>query len=97
MCLSDLGPVSSVDEVAGTAQIDLAGRTARVSLAPLLLDGLQVAPGDWLLVHTGLAVELLDAEAAAEIVASRAELLPSGEVPTHELRAELRGELRHEP
>jgi hydrogenase expression/formation protein HypC len=84
MCLSDLGPVLSIDGVAGIAEVDLAGRTAKVSLAPLVLDGTQVAPGDWLLVHTGLAVELLDAADAAEIVASRSELSRIEEGLTHE-------------
>lgn len=76
MCLSDVGPVLSVDDGTGFAEVGLAGRTIAVSLAPLLLEGVEVAPGDWLLVHTGLAVELLDAADAAEIVASRAELAP---------------------
>ncbi len=74
MCLSDLGPVLSVDATRGTAEVDLAGRHRQVSLAPLVLDGASVAPGDWLLVHTGLAVEVLDAVEAAVIVANREEL-----------------------
>lgn len=84
MCLSDLGPVLSIDDEAGTAEVDLAGRTSKVSLAPLVLDGTQVEPGDWLLVHTGLAVELLDAADAAEIAASRLELSHIEEGLTHE-------------
>jgi hydrogenase assembly chaperone HypC/HupF len=84
MCLSDLGTVLSVDDGSGTAEVDLAGRTAEVSLAPLVLDGTKVAKGDWLLVHTGLAVELLDAAEAAEIIASREEFSRAEEDLTHE-------------
>lgn len=79
MCLSDVGPVLRVDAFAGTAEVDLAGRSMKVSLAPLVLDGLQVTPGDWLVVHTGLAVELLDATEAARILATRAEMVEVGE------------------
>jgi hydrogenase maturation factor len=35
----------------------------------LTLDGRTVEPGEWLLVHTGLAVETLDPGDAAELVA----------------------------
>lgn len=84
MCLSELGPVLSIDDGTGTAEVDLAGRTSKVSLAPLVLDGTRVAPGDWLLVHTGLAVELLDAAEAAEIMANREELSRTEEDLTHE-------------
>ena len=71
MCLADLGAVVRVDAAAGSAEVDLAGRTRTVSLAPLLLDGRAVAPGDWLLVHTGLAIEVLDETDAAEIATAR--------------------------
>ena len=79
MCLADLGPVLSVDTVAGTAEVDLAGRTKVVSLAPLVWDGRSVVAGDWLVVHTGLAVEIMDQTAAAEVVASRNEMLNTGD------------------
>jgi hydrogenase assembly chaperone HypC/HupF len=74
MCLADLGPVLDVDLRAGTAQVDLAGVVREVSLAPLVLDGRAVAAGDWVVVHTGLAVELMDEAAAAEVVAARRDL-----------------------
>ena len=56
MCLADLGPVLAVDEAAGTAEVDLGGVRRSVSLAPLVLDGRPVVPGEWVVVHTGLAV-----------------------------------------
>ena len=71
MCLADLGPVLDVDLRAGTAQVDLAGVVREVSVAPLVLDGRAVVAGDWVVVHTGLAVELMDEAAAAEVVAAR--------------------------
>ena len=75
MCLADLGPVLSVDD--GRWQRPRwtwrVGRKV-VSLAPLVLDGHPVEPGDWLVVHTGLAVELLDETAAADVVAAREEM-----------------------
>jgi hydrogenase assembly chaperone HypC/HupF len=74
MCLADLGPVLDVDLRAGTARVDLAGVVREVSLAPLVLDGRAVAAGDWVVVHTGLAVELMDEAAAAEVVAARRDL-----------------------
>lgn len=59
MCLSDAGPVVALD---GTdALVELAGGRRRVSLAPLVLDGDRVAAGDWVLIHTGFAVAVLDA------------------------------------
>lgn len=84
MCLSDLGPVLGIDADTGTAEVDLAGRVTRVSLAPLVLEGTAVAPGDWLLVHTGLAVQVLDAADAAGILASREEIASREEMTTHE-------------
>jgi hydrogenase assembly chaperone HypC/HupF len=71
MCLADLGPVIAVSADGGWAQVDLAGTARRVSLAPLVLDGTPVAVGDWVVVHTGLAVDLMDDEAATRVVAAR--------------------------
>ncbi len=79
MCLADLGPVLGVDASSGVAQVDLAGRVARVSLAPLVLEGHHVVAGDWVLVHTGLAVELMDEVAAREVVAARNEVFSAKE------------------
>lgn len=71
MCLADLGPVVEVDPRTGTARVELGDAVRQVSLAPLVLDGRPVAVGDWVVVHTGLAVELLDAAAAAEVLDAR--------------------------
>ena len=81
MCLSDLGPVVALDEDGATATVELAGRMRRVSLAPLVLEGRPVVPGDWLVVHTGLAVEVMDPAAAMEVVAARREMETSARDP----------------
>ncbi len=74
MCLSDLGPVVALDDDGATATVELEGRMRRVSLAPLVLEGRLVGPGDWLVVHTGLAVEVMDPAVAMEVVAARQEM-----------------------
>lgn len=60
MCVTDIGRVVALAADGATAEIESAGRRRRVSLAVLVLEGTPVAPGDWLELHTGLAVEVLD-------------------------------------
>lgn len=67
MCLSEAGRVRSV--LGGEALVDVDGVTRRVSLAPIVLGGGTIAVGDWVLVHTGLAVDRLDPDDAAELSA----------------------------
>jgi hydrogenase maturation factor len=68
MCLSQLGCVRAAD---GTiAVVELAGRLQRVPLVALGDQAASVAPGDWLLLQTGLAVRRVDATAAAELGAA---------------------------
>ena len=50
------------------AVVDVDGETRTVSLAVLTLDGQTVATGEWVLVHTGFAMEVLDAALASELV-----------------------------
>lgn len=72
MCIEVVGQVVSLpDGEDGVALIDIGGSIRRVSLVILRLDDIPVAPGDWLLSHTGLAVAVLEPEHAAEIVAQR--------------------------
>lgn len=63
MCLSLLGRVLSVDDRGDRATVDVDGVERTVGLAPLTLTGRAVAPGDWVVAHSGLAVERLDADA----------------------------------
>jgi len=55
------------DRAEGTVDVD--GRLRRVSLVALVLDGAAPAPGDWLLLHTGFAIETLAEAEALELVA----------------------------
>ncbi len=52
-----------------------AGGLRPVSLVVLTLDGLQPAVGDWVLVNTGLAVEMVTEEEARAVNRSRAAIL----------------------
>jgi hydrogenase assembly chaperone HypC/HupF len=74
MCLADLGRVVALEDGGGFARVELAGRVRRVCLAPLALGGREVQVGEWVLVHTGLAVEVLDEAAALDVVAAREEM-----------------------
>lgn len=65
MCLSAAGRVVGHD--GSEAVIDVEGATRRISLAPIVLEGGQVDVGDWVLVHTGLAVRRIDERTAAEL------------------------------
>lgn len=77
MCLSDVGRVVAVDAERHSARLDVGDRTFDVSTVALGLDAPPVAVGDWLVVHTGLAVERLDPDAARRVVASRTRLASS--------------------
>jgi hydrogenase assembly chaperone HypC/HupF len=84
VCLSDLGRVVDVDPGRRCASVDIGGRVIEVSTVTLGLDEPQPAVGDWLVVHTGFAVERLSATAAAEIHHARHELTPFAVEPTRE-------------
>jgi hydrogenase expression/formation protein HypC len=69
MCVALPGRVVAVDDDGRTARVDVDGAERRVALTVLVLDGTRVEPGQWLLVHTGLAVEVLEPGAAEELLA----------------------------
>lgn len=70
MCVSDVGRVVELEPGGWARVADRDGSTRRISIAPLTLTGEEVAVGDWVLVHTGFAVERLsDAEATDHIAA----------------------------
>lgn len=88
MCLEMLGRVLSMEGddngvpasdgttvERGTATVDVDGVAQRVSLAVLDLEGTQVAPGDWVLCHTGLALRVLDETDARALKDRRNEML----------------------
>ena len=69
MCLSEAASVVEVD--GDSAVVDLRGSYRRVPLVLLTFAGEVVTPGDWLLLHTGLAVARVTAAEAAEVNAVR--------------------------
>lgn len=77
MCLSDLGRVVEVDAARHTVAVDIGERVVSVSTVTLGIDGPAPDVGDWLVVHTGFAVERLDEVAATAILRARRELTPS--------------------
>jgi hydrogenase assembly chaperone HypC/HupF len=68
MCVSMPARVLSVDDGGRSALVDVDGSERHVALTILVLDGTPVAAGDWLLVHTGLAVEILAPDDAADLL-----------------------------
>ena len=78
MCRAEIGPVLAVDG-AGTASVELRGRVRCVSLAVLSLDGVAVEPGEWVVVHTGLAVDVMDASTAQGVIEASSRALLEGE------------------
>lgn len=67
MCLSSAGRVVSVSADDANAVVDVGGSRRPVSLAVLVLEDRAPEPGDWVLIHTGLAVEIIDEEAATAL------------------------------
>jgi hydrogenase expression/formation protein HypC len=85
MCLSLAGRIRDIDGEHAVVVVD--GSARRVSLAMLLIEGRPVAPGDWVLIHTGFAVEVLDAEEGGELARLWRELEATrGEAPDEEVR-----------
>jgi hydrogenase assembly chaperone HypC/HupF len=64
MCVSQQGIVVAVAD--GKALVSIGDVIREVPLTVLASQGIDVSPGDFLLVHTGLAVAVLTAEEAAE-------------------------------
>jgi hydrogenase assembly chaperone HypC/HupF len=69
MCLSSAGRVVSVSADEADAVVDVGGSHRSVSLAVLVLEDRAPAPGDWVLIHIGLAVEIIDERAATALTA----------------------------
>jgi hydrogenase expression/formation protein HypC len=69
MCVSVIGQVRAVDGERSAADVEVDGRRRSTSLVVLEVEGITVAPGDWVLVHTGFAVEVLDPTDAMALVA----------------------------
>ncbi|MEJ7891241.1 MAG: HypC/HybG/HupF family hydrogenase formation chaperone [Solirubrobacteraceae bacterium] len=66
MCLAIPGRVIEVvDEANRLALVDVAGVQRKVNIGLLDTDGASVGPGNWVLIHVGFALSLVD-EAEAE-------------------------------
>ena len=66
MCLAIPGRVIEVvDEANRLALVDVAGVRRNVNIGLLDADGICAGPGDWVLIHVGFALSLVD-EAEAE-------------------------------
>jgi hydrogenase assembly chaperone HypC/HupF len=65
MCIAESGFVLEVAD--GSALVSIRGVTRRVPLTVVASLGIAVSPGDYLLVHTGLAVGVLTPQEAAEL------------------------------
>lgn len=74
MCLSDLASIVEYDPTNLRALVDLDGRQVFVSTIALGLDPPALERGDWLVVHTGLALEKIADEDARRIQSARDEL-----------------------
>jgi len=69
MCVEQVGRVvqlSAPDD--GVVIVEAGGRRRRISTALLVLEGVEVRPGDWLQTHTGLAIRVLPEDEAGELV-----------------------------
>lgn len=67
------------DRSEAVAEVD--GRRRNISLAVLTLEGGAVAPGDWVLVHTGFAVRHLEPAEADELLALHRSMHDEGSTP----------------
>jgi hydrogenase assembly chaperone HypC/HupF len=69
MCVSEAARVIWVE--GDVAVVELRGAPRQVPLVLLTYEGEAVGEGDWLLLHTGLAVARITAAEAAEVNAIR--------------------------
>lgn len=72
------GRVLRIDDDGRVAIVDIDDRSMSVSLALLVLEGTPVAVDDWLLVHTGFAMEVMSSADAAELRALHAAMSSRG-------------------
>ena len=70
MCLAIPGRVIEiVDEANRLALVDVAGVRRTVNIGLLDAEGKSAVPGDWVLIHVGFALSLVDEEEAAATLA----------------------------
>jgi hydrogenase expression/formation protein HypC len=68
MCLGIPGQVIEMVEGYGgqLALVDVSGAARKINIGMLELDQQDLAPGDWVLIHMGFAVERVDAAGAEQ-------------------------------
>ena len=70
MCLAIPGRVIEiVDEANRLALVDIAGVRRTVNIGLLDAEGKGAGPGDWVLIHVGFALSIVDEEEAAATLA----------------------------
>jgi hydrogenase expression/formation protein HypC len=71
MCLGIPGQVIELLDGYGgqLALVDVSGAPRKINIGMLLLDQQDLAPGDWVLIHMGFALELIDEAEAQEALA----------------------------
>ncbi len=74
MCLGI--PVTVIESNGQSAVVEIGGARREISL--LLLDG--VAPGDWVILHAGFAIQKMDEEEAEKTLALLRELPGAAEI-----------------
>ena len=76
MCLGIPGQVIEILEGYGgqLALVDVSGAQRKINIGMLELDQQHIAPGDWVLIHMGFALERID-EAEAREALSGLELM----------------------
>lgn len=76
MCLGTPGRITEiVDAAAARALVDVSGRgPTEVSIAMLQAGGDLPAVGDWVVVHVGLAMSIIDEDEAKSIIADLQQL-----------------------
>lgn len=72
MCLAIPSKIVSIDQDTSMGVVETLGVTREANLA--LLDE-EVAVGDWILVHVGLAISKVDAEGAQKTLAMYQEII----------------------
>jgi hydrogenase expression/formation protein HypC len=71
MCLGIPGQVIELLDGYGgqLALVDVSGAPRKINIGMLQLDQQDLAPGDWVLIHMGFALELIDEAEAQEALA----------------------------
>ncbi len=88
MCLAIPGRVLEVvDEANRLALVDVAGVQRKVNIGLLDADGVSAGPGDWVLIHVGFALSLVDEEEAAATLAMLQGMGADYEAELEELKA----------